>query len=608
MPPSAFFTWPDWSRTARIAGSAFHLEDSEEDIDAALDDLAAQHVSVVLADSPWGWSYSAWVDDTEFYSVRDMVATVVEKAHARGLRVVMYQTGLELTSDPSRKPGVEGSDWPQRSLDGEAILFNDISSDQEHWLDQGEWDLWVSPCSSYRDFSLDRVREMVGTGIDGLWVDTVYLLHSIGSHEDLWPSTDPCSISAFEGATGLTVPIVEDWEDPTWRRWIVWRHRQMVDYLLALKDAAREVNPGLVFFEENWSSDSSGATQYANDPASYLGIPDISTGHEVSTIGDRVDEGQTAMRNATLDQWLAYRTMIAFARAADGGKPSWILTYGYEPRDSEQMAGMILAEGANFYETRGPGMAETVGEAYRSRLFDWIEAHEGVIYGGESAAEVGLLYSPRTRDLLDAGSGGMYDVDDSVHFAAYRAAANLLYRAHVPVDVVLDTDTSSFDRYSVLVLPEVELMSDDVAEALRAFGGRLIIVGDTGWHDQWMGEREENALEGVPQLHFDVPDAGLAASADTGLLSTDAPPEVQIGLRRSDDGYTLVLVNTNGSPTGPFVCDLRLADGLTVSSAHLSAPNSPDVEVAFSELEGGIVRVEVPAGVDTVALLVLHDR
>ena len=54
VPPSALFTWPQWARTARIAGSAFHLEDSLEDIDDALDRLAAQHVSVVLGDSPWG--------------------------------------------------------------------------------------------------------------------------------------------------------------------------------------------------------------------------------------------------------------------------------------------------------------------------------------------------------------------------------------------------------------------------------------------------------------------------------------------------------------------------------------------------------------------------
>lgn len=45
----------------------------------------------------------------------------------------------------------------------------------------------------------------------------------------------------------------------------------------------------------------------------------MSTGHEVSTIGDRIDSGETGMRTATLDQWWPYRTMLAFARSADGG-------------------------------------------------------------------------------------------------------------------------------------------------------------------------------------------------------------------------------------------------------------------------------------------------
>ena len=602
----ASFVWPPWSRTARIAGSSFHLEDTEEDIDAALDDLASQQVSVVLADSPWGWSYTAWMDDAEFAAVGEMMTTVVEKTHSRGLRVVVYQTGLELTSQPGPRPNVEDPGWLQRSLSGETIFFNDISSQQEHWLDEGEWDLWLSPCSDYRDFSLDRVRRMAATGIDGLWVDTVYLQHGIGGHQDLWPSTDSCSVSGFESATGFTVPEEEDWDDLTWRRWVVWRHGQMVDFLVALKEAAREVNPDLVFFEENWNTDSSGATQYANDPAAYLPYADMSTGHEVGTIGDRVDVGQTGMRDATLDQWLAYRTMIAFARAADRGKPSWFLTYGYRPRDSAQLAGVVLAEGGNFYETRGPVMDETVGAAHRTRLFGWIQAHEDLIYSAESAADVGLVYSPRNRDLLDAGSGGFYDVEDSVHFAAYRSAASLLYRAHVQFDVVLDTDPTAFGRYRVLILSEVQGVSDLTAESLSAYPGRLITVGDTGWYDEWLVEREENALEDVDQQHFDAVDARLMAAVGRPLLSTDAPPQVQIALRRTAGGYTLVLVNTAAAASEAFSLNLLLPSGEEIEVARLSTPDGQDVKLPLSrEADGATVHLEVPAELDTVGLIAL---
>ena len=149
---------------------------------------------------------------------------------------------------------------------------------------------------------------------------------------------------------------------------------------------------------------------------------------------------------------------------------------------------MVLAEGANFYETKGPQMADTAGKSYRTLLFGWIAGHEAAWYASESAAQVGLLYSPRTRDLVDTTSGEPYDAADSTHFAAYRKAANLLYRAHIPFDVVIDTDTASFGRYQVLVAPEVQAMSDATAAALRQYSGVLVTIGDTGLYDEWLEE------------------------------------------------------------------------------------------------------------------------
>jgi len=606
IPPLTQFAWPDWARTARIAGAFFDLSDTTATIDARLNALVSQNVSVVLADCPWGGSYSAWVDDTTFTAIRNMVTTMVQKAHARGLKVVMYQTGLELTSTPDRNPGPEHPDWPQRSLNGQPTLFNDITNDEEHWLEKGQWDLWISPNSSFREFSVGRVREIVRTGIDGLWVDTVYLCWGIGKHEDLWPSTDAASSASFYAATGLRVPTAENWDSPTWRRWVIWRHSQMTDYLQALKSAARTENPNLVFFEENWNADASGATQYGNDPADYIAYPDISTGHEISTIADRVDKGQSGMQGATLDEWLSFRTMVAFARGADRGKPSWILTYGCKPRDSAQLAGMVLAEGTNFYETQGPGMAGTVGAPYRTQLFGWIKAHESDLYEGESAAQVALVFSARNRDLLDSGSGNYYAVEDSIHFNAYRTAANLMYRAHVPFDVVMDTDSVAFARYSVLILPEVQAMSNVTAAALRAYRGKLITEGETGRYDEWMNERPQNALAGVPQTHFTTVTTALVGAANTGLLSTNAPPQVQLSLRRVQNRYALVVVNTAATPASAFTLDLRLSSGWVVTAARLSAPGVAERSVSFAHLPGiNTVRVTVPAGIDSLALLTL---
>ncbi len=430
------FVWPEWARTARLAGAYFTLTESAAVHAARLDKLAAEGVSVLIADSPFGGQYRIWVDDASFAATQTMIARVVELAHARGLKVVLYHTGLELIAQPHHPPASEHRTWAQRGIDGAPVLYNDVDNHDQHWLRTGVWDFWVHPCGgtdSFQALALRRVCAMVATGIDGLWVDEAYLQSSVGSHHSLWPSHDPCSVAAFKRATGLTTPTLEDWNDATFRRWVVWRHTQMKDFLLAELAAVRAINPQIVFVNENSCVDTARSTYVATDPASLRTVPDAATAHEVETIADRMDLGETGMKAATLNDWLALRTMLAFARAVDRGKPSWILTYGYAPRDSAQLAGFTVAEGANFYETKGPQMADSVGSAFRTALFGWIAAHAADLYATESAAEVGVLYSPRNRDLMDTLSGEPYTTTGSIHFAAYRAAARLACTTRIPL-------------------------------------------------------------------------------------------------------------------------------------------------------------------------------
>lgn len=605
---SSDFVWPEWARHARIAG-AFFDPDEPTDIPALAAELASENVSVVIADSPWGWSYAAWVDDTEFARVETTVRAAVAALHARGLRVVMYLTGLEVTSSPGRNPANEHADWAQISLAGQPIVFDDIANADEHWLDEGEWDMWLSPCTGYRDLTLKRVRQVVEVGVDGLWVDTVYLQHAIGQHEDLWPSTDPCSIAAFRNATGLDVPGIENWDDPTWLRWMVWRHEPMTEFMTAIRDAARAVNPEVVVFEENWNLDTAGATYYANDPAAYAALPDLSTGHEISTVDDRVDLGGTGMANATLEQWLAFRTMLGFARAADRGKPSWILTYGYQPRDARQLAGLALASGSNFYETRGPSMADTVSSEARRDLFAWVAQHVRDVYDAAPLADVGLVYSPRNRDLLDSGSGDFYDAADSVHFRAYRTYGQGLHEAHVPFEVVLDTDLTGLSAFPVLVLPEVQAVGAELVAALRAHTGKLIVIGDSGQYDDWLNDWPENPLANLPQTWFAAVTPEALAAAQTNALSTDAPATVQLAVRRTGDQSTLVVTNLASAVAPALQVSWRETTATGITSATFTRPDAAEVDLTSNVTLGAQrVNVAVPAGLASTGLVVVRYK
>jgi hypothetical protein len=603
----AQFVWPSWARTARIAGAYFAPTETDDAIGARLAQFAAENVSVVVADSPLGEQYSAWVDDACFSSTQALVARVVRLAHAYSLKIVLYHTALEFISGSDRNPALEHPQWVQRGLDGRPILYNDVSNDDEHWLRAGIWDFWTHPCASgdTRSFStlaFNRIRDLVRTGVDGLWIDQAYLQSSVGTHHELWPSSDPCSAAAFQSAAGLSMPRRVDWDDPVFRRWVVWRHTQIADYLLAEARVARAVNPNIIVFNENSCVDTGRSTYVATDPAAFLGVPGIATGHEIETVADRMDHGETGMQAATLAQWLDFRTMVAFARAVDRDKPSWILTYGCLPRDGAQLAGFTLAEGANFYENKGPQMAASVGSAFRTQLFGWIAEHEASFYASEPAAEVGLLYSPRNRDLLDTVSGQPYAAEDSLHFAAYRGAARELHRAHIPFDIVLDTDTARFARYRVLIAPRLELMSDGTAKALQAFGGKLITLSGGGKYDEWLVPRTRPTLQGRAQVHLAAPSSDLARAADTGLLATTAPAALQIGLRRTASGWVLVFVNTAQAPAMPFTVTLRATAPLaaTASLCFLGTRRIP-LPVAPQALRA-TVQVTVPAGIDSVAL------
>lgn len=603
------YRWPEWAQRARIAG--IYFAPGNIDIAQRLDRLAAQNVSVIITDSPLGQEYAAWVDDARFAATKETLATVVRLAHERGLKVVIYHTGLELLSPPNRKPAQQHVAWAQAGLDGTPLLFNDISVEEQHWLSSGIWDMWMSPChdptrpdGSFRQLALSRIREITETGIDGIWVDQVYLQSSVGSHHELWPSSDPCSAAAFRAETGLSLPQREDWDDPVFQRWVVWRHSQIVRFLLEEMEAARGVNPDLVFLNENSSVDSGRSTYVGNDPTELRPYVEITTGHEIETIADRMDEGETGMVDATLDDWLAFRTMVAFARASDRGKPSWILTYGYGPRDSAQLAGLVLAEGANFYETKGPQMAHTVGEHFRTQLFGWVAAHEAELYGGDSIAQVALLYSPRTRDLVDTVSGEPYDVADAIHFAAYRAAANTLYRAHVPFDIVVDNDVEVFGNYEFLILPELQVMSETTLDALRHYSGTIIAIGKTGIYDEWLNARAEATFRILPAIHMQSVTAEMAGVVNTAVLTTNLPPTVQIGARQNDTEYVFVLVNTGADAAPPGTLTLRLSRPAADSFAHFSTLEGAQMEIPLVTSEDGLsVQITIPRGIDTVALL-----
>ncbi|MFQ5856737.1 MAG: cellulase family glycosylhydrolase [Anaerolineae bacterium] len=601
--------FPDWAFEARLAGAAFELDMTDTEIDTKLQQAADEGVTVLVADAPTGWSYTAWTDDAEFNQVLALMRDrVFPRAHAKGLKVVWYLTGLELICEgctqSGRDPAAEHPQWLQIDRHGGSVQFSGVQD--TFWLGPNDVDTWLSPESPYRDFYIDRIEDIAGSSADGLWIDVIYLLNAIGQFDDLWPSYDPYSQAAFQAAYGHTSLPASNWNNLAWRQFVRWRIESITDFTDDVFAAARAVDPDLVFFTENWGMDSNFVTQYAQDPLGFISNPDVATAHEL----EPVDQDNAGMANATFQQWRDYALMVKFGAASNKGKPAWILTYAGAVDDSLREAGVHLAEGANFYEAKGPEMVDD-STGSRPIVFPWLATNAEMAYHSTSMADVAVWYSPRTRDFVDGENAGndKFDYADTTYIKEYRDRAQDLLKAQTPFDIVTGQwSLAELTRYTWLVLPNAACLSDAEAALLRDYaagGGKLAVTGNTGAMDEWCRPRATNALAGVTTYPF----SAVTSDVLTTDLSAHHKKRVLIEARTGTDADSpfviIPLANFNSSRTYTDVgITVRLPASFNPTSVTWNAPDAAGGTLEYS-VSGGRLSLILPT-LKTAAAVVIR--
>ena len=77
------------------------------------------------------------------------------------------------------------------------------------------------------------------------------------------------------------------------------------------------------------------------------------------------------------------------------------------------------------------------------------------------------------------------------------AMVNTLLKGKVPFDIVLDKDLGDLSKYALLILPDVECLSDVQAKEIEKFvrdGGRVLFTEKSGESDELYRKRPENPL------------------------------------------------------------------------------------------------------------------
>ncbi len=437
-----------------------------------------------------------WSSDLEF------LRKASQYLHKYDMALIIYQGPLEIVTpdvdtnkdgriDPgTRSIFTDHPEWLQVGLDGKKAVFY---GDYAFWIGEKDEDVWLCPNDpEYNKIVKSHFYELAQTGIDGIWVDIPKFQCDFGDWENNWACHCEDCQKKFKEDTGLEIPITIDWDNKTWKTWILWRQHIIADYINQLNETVKSANPECALIVEHWHGIDVGSVREAWSPILLREVTDC-LAHEYAA---------ASYNSSTYDYYNYLRDTASylFYRSSDHEHPSWVLAYSSDRKGQKMLAASLLTAGCNFYDTDVPDMAGTVSLSQQKEIFKWINRYGLYYYETEPWATVGVYYSKSTMDFLYHEQGGEGDF-----YCEFMGISMMLLSFHIPYEVIFSLD--DLDQFHTVILPNTGCMSDQDIEKVNQFarkGGTVIATGETGEYDEWGYSRSQNLFDRtvirVPEL------------------------------------------------------------------------------------------------------------
>jgi hypothetical protein len=389
---------------------------------------------------------------------RDLLAEIVPVAHREGLHVLAR-------IDPSCAPKVLAErhpEWFTRDRDG------NLCEVSEHYV----------TCPSgpyYRERMVEVVTEILTRHpVDGIWNNA----GKFGAWDTTVCYCDSCRTS-FWAFADADIPLEEDWEDPTWRRFNEWRYWQIADWVRLMHRAIHAANPAAIFISAVQLMESLETIQIGGWDIDYW-----LDGQDVLTF--------ECQRRNTAPWWPGIQAKYLASLGPD--RPRWMTVSYFYPwwrlsatPEAENRAWIAqqFANGVSSWLHINGGYSplfdrralEPMREVF-ARLARW----EPYFDGARSVAQVAVVFSRHTQDNYGRGKPGPR------YFDPVRGTYCALQEAHIPFDMLSDkfVDAAALARYRAIVLPNAACLADAVVDALVEYvkgGGAIVCSFETGRYD-----------------------------------------------------------------------------------------------------------------------------
>ncbi len=549
----------NWTHYVRIGAYGLRPDNAEQIVHQAQE----TNVFGIEVDNDIPGRYESFVNPEEKLGA---IRAVAEKAHQAGNRAYVYIAGTEcITANADQTPHTlakEHPDWLQRKITGEPAIFGGGTA---FWIRKGDEDVWVSPYApEWRKIYMERVRQIAGTGIDGIYVDIPYWMTHFDGWEDTWASFDDYTVAEFKKQSGLDARKdlkLGDFNDANFRKWADFRIQTFTDFMHEIDVNAKSVNPEIKTIPEIYPGIEQEAVRVGADVYSLYPVVDV-IAHEY----EFGNGNHMASSRNPLD-WFAYQVGMHSFRAFAQGKATWILNYSWDGDKKvdkqESMMNLAMSEimaGANFWDAPGHSMAGSNDLSIRKKIFSWIQAHQETFYLPRAPIHpVGVYFSPQTRN---------YYADDFIR--SYRGILILLMQTHLEFQVVTPRTLTEFQG-DTLILPNVRVLSDPEKSWLQHYvagGKKLIITGAD-----------------VTQL----------TPASNVVRIQDCPGQHYMAALESDFGHTAPNSQAAFLKNLPSIAGIQIEASPQVATSIALVDGKPHVFLAnFAGLHGGVNPVQTP--------------
>jgi len=326
----------------------------------------------------------------------------------------------------------------------------------------GRYGLCCPNSPGYRDFALAQIEELFSTyACDGVFFDMTF-----------WPAVCYCPhcVARYRQEKGSEPPYRLDWSSPRWIAFQGWRRECIDEFAQIMTEQVRHVRPEM-----------SVTHQFSTVLHGWrYGVPFSLAEHCDYLSGDFY--GPAIQQSIVCKAFYSLSKKRAFefhtSRCVDLRDH---VTLKSRNRLRTQ-AFLAPAHNAAFMFIDAIDPVGTLQEPVYGLLgsvFEEVAPYEP-LRGAELCADVGVYFSEESKFDPDGDSAAPPDQQNMPHWQALQGACKALQEAHLPFGIVTKKNLHDLDGYQVLILPDVLLMDQEEARAVRGFvnrGGSLYASG-----------------------------------------------------------------------------------------------------------------------------------